>query len=454
LKPVTILSKDGLIYHASSSFKTHRPLYRAQRARDMTIDAVPTDETPTREALLLESLSKTELMERVKNLQSALEVSRREQIATQALFTKERLGKIEHFAKISHELRSPLNSILLLCNVLTQNNPYNLTQQQKENIIAINAAGKDLLYIINDMIDQSTRENQAPKINHKTFFVYELLHCMQYVYVAQFEQKKVSFSIKNHCENSYAITSDPNKIIQILRNLLSNAYKYTPEGGCVEMKLSHSLEHFMIEVIDSGPGMTIEEQQTIFSPFILGEEGLKNKGESLGLGLSIAKKIAEALEATLTLKSIEGIGSTFTFSLPNRTPLSTALPLSESSICVTQASTPIASPPQKTIQHPLKHKKIMLVEHHLSTIYLFRKTLLTYGAELTHVFDVVEACHCLKLSQNIDLVICSYYEGYTPKQLQACFEAFHVPLIALAQPGERADTAVLLSQLELYLKNR
>jgi signal transduction histidine kinase len=431
----------------------------------MPIDNAPVHETLIDEAPALESSSKTELMERVKNLQSALEVSRKEQMALQALFTKERLAKIEHFAKISHELRSPLNSILLLCNVLTQNNVHNLTPQQKENIIAINAAGKDLLYIINDMVDQSTKENQVLKVYLKTVFTHELMSSLESVYTAQFEQKKIAFSIKNHCAHSFSIVSDPNKVVQILRNLLSNAYKYTPEGGKVEMQLSHSNENFIIDVIDSGPGLTIEEQQTIFNPFILGEEGMKNKGASLGLGLSIAKKIADSLHATLSFKSIDGTGSTFTLALPiHMQSPSSAIQLQPS---ISPEKTrpekmpqplPLVNTPtstQKVTPYPLKNKKIMLVERNLSIIYFFRKVLLTYGAELTHAFDIPEALACLKLSPSIDLVLCSYYEGYTPKELQTHFSPHQIPLVTLpiTQTGEApVDTETLLFQLETSLR--
>lgn len=229
--------------------------------------------------------------------------------------------KSEFLANMSHELRSPLNSMLILAKDLTENNEGNLNEDQIQSAQIIYDGGKDLLTMINDILDLSKIEAGKMEVHQEKIDIKELMNEIKLKHEPLATQKGLylDFSINNNCPQS--IRSDKQKLKQILTNLISNAIKFTEKGG-VAVSLSNTKNNSVeIAIKDTGIGIPKEKQKFIFNAFTQADGGTSRKYGGTGLGLTISNKMVDMLNGKISMASEEGKGSTFLLTLPQKLEL-------------------------------------------------------------------------------------------------------------------------------------
>ena len=222
--------------------------------------------------------------------------------------------KSEFLANMSHELRTPLNSIILLSKILGFNKTENLTEEDLKKLTIINRAGEELLRLINDILDLSKVEAGKMELDLTVFESKDLMQEFKELFEDLSKEKKLDFIVRD--EFNSTIKSDRNKISQIVRNFLSNSFKFTKEGS-IEIILSEINNSIKIVVIDSGIGIPKEKQRVIFEEFRQVDGSISREFGGSGLGLSICKNFANILNAQIDVKSKINEGSEFSILFKN-----------------------------------------------------------------------------------------------------------------------------------------
>ncbi|AVH69038.1 HAMP domain-containing protein [Nostoc sp. 'Lobaria pulmonaria (5183) cyanobiont'] len=237
--------------------------------------------------------------------------------------------KSEFLANMSHELRTPLNSLLILAKLLTDNIDHNLTAKQVEYSQTIYSAGTDLLALINDILDLAKIESGTMSIDMTQMPLAELGEQIERTFRQIAQSKGLAFAIEFTPELPNSISTDVKRIQQVLKNLLSNAFKFTEQGEVrlriAVAKLGWSNDHqtlnsaeivIAFSVSDTGIGIAPEKQKVIFEAFQQADGSTSRRYGGTGLGLSISREIARLFGGEIKLISLPGEGSTFTFYLP------------------------------------------------------------------------------------------------------------------------------------------
>jgi len=222
--------------------------------------------------------------------------------------------KSEFLANMSHELRTPLNSSLILAKLLSDNEHGNLSEEQVKFASTIYSAESDLLALINDILDLSKIEAGKIELCSQSISFVRLLEPILRMFEPVAQQKKVSLSLSIF-DPQASIETDAQRVQQILKNLLSNAFKFT-ERGSVSLTVEASPEGYSFSVRDTGIGIAKSNHAAIFEAFQQADGTTNRRFGGTGLGLSISRDLSHMLGGKLTVESELGMGSCFTLTLP------------------------------------------------------------------------------------------------------------------------------------------
>jgi PAS domain S-box len=222
--------------------------------------------------------------------------------------------KSEFLATMSHELRTPLNAIIGYSQMLQEDSFGELNTKQKRFANHVSASGKHLLELINDILDLSKVEAGKIELHFEEFDVNDVMRNV-YNIIGPLARKK-HIDINFQVSKNTRIYADKTRFKQVFYNLMSNAVKFTPVKGHVQVAVTTEDELLQLSVIDNGIGMNKEEQDKLFTPFYQVDSSMTRKYQGTGLGLSIVKNIVELHRGTIEVKSEAGKGSTFTIKLP------------------------------------------------------------------------------------------------------------------------------------------
>jgi HAMP domain-containing protein/CheY-like chemotaxis protein/signal transduction histidine kinase len=293
----------------------------------------------------------------VERKNQEIEQARRalEEKATELALTSK--YKSEFLANMSHELRTPLNSILILGQQLSENPEGNLSAKQVDFARTIHAAGTDLLNLISDILDLSKIESGTVTVDAEELQVHLLIDSIGRPFRHEAESRQLSFKVEIDPDLGGTLVTDSKRLQQVLKNLLSNAFKFT-ERGEVQLKVGPATDGFSrdhpilgqspavvaFEVSDTGIGIPIEKQKIIFEAFQQADASTSRRYGGTGLGLAISRELAGLLGGEIQLRSTPEIGSTFTLYLPLKYVGPSSLPRAVKAALVPTASLAAAQP--------------------------------------------------------------------------------------------------------------
>ncbi|RKP48076.1 response regulator [Cohnella endophytica] len=270
--------------------------------------------------------------------------------------------KSEFLANMSHELRTPLNSLLILSKSLADNGEGNLTEDQIESAKIIHGGGQDLLRLINDILDLSKVEAGKMQLNPERIPIDDFLRNLQYQFKPVASEKGIKFECAKAADLPEALFTDAQRTEQILKNLLSNAFKFTSEGTVYvsierpapDIRFTDSDltrdNSIAFKVRDTGIGIPSHKQEEIFRSFQQADGSTSRKYGGTGLGLTISRELASLLRGEIHLESREGEGSCFTLILPLELPEAALKTETESSQLTGQASRTRVEPAKEQVR--------------------------------------------------------------------------------------------------------
>ncbi len=281
-------------------------------------------ELQSRAGRLAEQNIEVERKNKEVELAKALVEEKAEQLAVSSKY------KSEFFSNMSHELRTPLNSLLILAGELKDNGDENLTEAQVQYATVIHSSGSDLLRLLNDILDLAKVESGTVRLDVRELPLDELKKALELDFRHVAEQKGVAFDVELMPGAPASIATDAGRLRQVLKNLLSNAFKFTDRGSVtleispvasgwsrLNNHLNRAAAVIAISVTDTGIGITRELQQRIFEAFAQADGSTARQYGGTGLGLSISRELVQLLGGEISLTSAPDEGSTFTVYLPS-----------------------------------------------------------------------------------------------------------------------------------------
>jgi len=370
--------------------------------------------------------------ERTRELQQALtdieEANIKLRLANESL-TEANLAKSNFLANVSHELRTPLNAIIGFSDLLNDAEVGRLNDRQSEFVGDIHDSGDHLLKLINEILDLSKIEAGRMELHSEVVDVGKLIQEALSMLRPQAAAKQLSLS----CEAAPGLAAeiDPGMFRQVLVNLLSNAVKFTPDGGSVDLRARQEGDDLLLEVEDSGIGMTPEEKERIFDEFYQVDGSYSRNYEGTGLGLALVRRMLDLHEGTISVESIKDRGSTFTCRYVGR--IRENLP------------EPVESPAPALRPRPAEHSErtILVVEDNPMNRKLARNALRLRGYNVLEAETGVKALELLQ-RESVDLILMDLQlpdmDGLeVTRQLKANSRTAHVPVIALTAHAREVD---------------
>ncbi len=362
--------------------------------------------------------------------------------------------KSEFLANMSHELRTPLNSMLILSEQLAENDEKNLTDDQIESAQIIYHGGQDLLQLINDILDLSKIEAGKMILDSQSLDLLSFSDMFKSNFKAIAAKNDLDFHINLSQDLPHSIETDEQKLAQIIKNLLSNAFKFTAQGSVtLDFKLIDS--KIAITVHDTGIGIPKNKQQEIFEAFQQVDGSTSRQYGGTGLGLSISRELTKVLGGTLHCQSVEKEGSSFTLSFPlkksqskeNVKPPETNI--EESLPIPTKEETSLPSDEQDKDLN-LKNKKILIIDDDMRNLFALSGALQKKGMEIFKAINGKKALEMLDNDPAIDLILMDIMmpvmDGYdTMRAIRAQIRFKDLPIIALTAKAMKDDRGKCIS---------
>ena len=236
-------------------------------------------------------------------------------VAAEALQSAERASKAktDFLSNMSHDIRTPMNAIIGITTLMK--NELHQPEKLAEHLGKLETSGQLLLGIINNILDMSRIESGKTTLNVEKMNLSQQVSQLDSIIRQQAGQRRQTFTVNTHLQHENVL-ADPNRLNQVLMNILSNAVKYTPKGGHIRLEVEElpRNEHFAryrFVVQDDGIGMSEEFQKTLFDPFTREEKSGTNKVQGTGLGMAITKSIVDLMGGTIHVESTTGKGTRF-----------------------------------------------------------------------------------------------------------------------------------------------
>jgi len=356
--------------------------------------------------------------------------------------------KSEFLANMSHELRTPLNSILVLARILKDNKSDNLSDDQIKYASVIFNAGNDLLTLINDILDLSKIESGKLDMLNEHIEVKGIVNDMEMLFSEMASNKKITFK-SNIKDVPAKIFTDKQRVQQVIKNLLSNAFKFTPENGAISINVNPGAVAGTIAftVKDSGIGIPAEKQKLIFEAFQQADGSTSRKYGGTGLGLSISRELASLLGGRITVASEVAEGSEFTLTIPleavaNPTQEEETVPTVESFVPAKPFLKPAAEIERKDKQsEPL----VVIVEDDKNFADILKDYARDHGYKAVVVNEGTHAVEIIKENQPdaviLDIMLPGKDGWQILKELKASAETSGIP-VHLMSAGEAAANKV------------
>jgi hypothetical protein len=382
--------------------------------------------------------------------------------------------KSEFIANMSHELRTPLNSLLILAEQLEDNPDHNLTDTQVQYASVINASGRELMGLLNSVLDLAKAESGTVSADLADISLEELRRGLLHEFELVAQNRGVAYSIDLDPGSPPSIVSDPQRLRQILKNLLVNAFKFTErgvvhveigvaDGGWSEESTSlvEAASVLAISVSDTGIGINDEQQQRIFEAFAQGDGTTARLYGGTGLGLSISRELARLLGGVIAVVSAPGHGSTFTVYLPldRATPSAPSAPGDDGPRVRTPDPTVSAGMSQAELGDVERHRRwsgdtsalavegmrILVVDDDFRNIFALSALLERNHADVAIAESGSEALATLERAADFDVVLMDIMmpvlDGYdTIRAIRATDRFRTLPIIAVSgkvMDGER-----------------
>ncbi|MDC3956208.1 HAMP domain-containing protein [Polyangium jinanense] len=353
--------------------------------------------------------------------------------------------KSEFLANMSHELRTPLNSLLILSKMLADNQHGNLTAEQVRFAQTVYTSGNDLLALINEILDLSKVEAGKMPIDPRTFRLSDVRDYLEQTFRHVADQKSLSFEVRMDPRLPETLYTDVNRLQQILKNLLSNAFKFTSEGG-VSMTIAvapgdrgETMISFAAQ--DTGIGIPPEKQKLIFEAFQQADGTTSRKYGGTGLGLTISREIARLLGGTIDVVSAPARGSTFTLYLPATYVGPEAPDRDESSAMPPSTDTTVLRLPPDV---DFSGMKVLLVDDDNRNLFALRTVLEARQIEVLHAENGRIALELLQVHPDVDLVLMDTMmpemDGLTAtRAIRDIIQFQSLPIISLTAKAMKGD---------------
>jgi signal transduction histidine kinase/CheY-like chemotaxis protein/HAMP domain-containing protein len=405
--------------------------------------------------------------------------------------------KSEFIANMSHELRTPLNSLLILAEQLESNPDGNMTATQVEYASVIRTSGKDLMALLNGILDLAKVESGTVTVAIADVSLERLRTAVQREFEHVARTKGVAYSVELAAEAPATIATDSQRVRQVLTNLLANAFKFT-EHGRVQVQvgaappgwhpagrpLADAPSVVAFRISDTGIGIALDQQQRIFEAFAQGDGATERLYGGTGLGLSISRELVGLLGGEITVESTPGEGSVFTFFLPGGAaspPPTTDRPDVLVTPAERQARRVLADPVRRPQEAPgdgdFDGAKVLVVDDDFRNIFALTALLERGNAIVTVAESGQDALDLLARMPSVDIVLMDIMmpimDGYaTIRAIRADPRFETLPIVAVTgkvMPGERQrcldagaddfipkpiDTAELVGVLRPWLQER
>ena len=316
--------------------------------------------------------------------------------------------KSEFLANISHELRTPLNSLMILTSILVENQEQNLTEDQLHSLQIIYNSANELLEIIEEILDMSKAEAGELSIDKRDVQLSDIWHSLKDQFLPVSKEKNIHFDIIRSQDLPKYINTDKKRLKQILKNLLSNAFKFTPEEGEVTLLIhketwnsgeAFTSEGLVFQVNDTGIGIAEEKWETVFQMFKQADGSTSRKYGGTGLGLAISRKLARLMGGDLALHSDPDKGASFTLHMPPATLVTEIIELEQDD------GSSFLMDSEASYEKLFNNELVLLVDDDLRNSFALSRLLQGMGLQVYLADSGERAVELLESGSGFDLIL-------------------------------------------------